>query len=109
MRHLVTFLIIALTAIPHLALAQDVDLILPPALASKDAPFYQEAKVKIGNEVVPVKQGDLPAGTLAQYQPQNKAVIISNTSSASDNDKGQALLDVVAGLQANNITTAAGK
>lgn len=89
--------------------AINVDLVLPATLASSDAPFYQEAQVKIGDQMIPVTQGALPSGVLAQYQPENKAIIISNAISSSEEEKGQALLDVVAAIQANTIIPAAGR
>lgn len=101
--------ILTALAAPAFAQMQDVDLILPATLASSDAPFYQEAKVKIGSDIVPVTEGTLPEGTLAQYQPEKKMVVVSNSSRASETAKGEALLEVVAGLQASSIETAAGR
>ncbi len=73
-----------------LASSPNVDLVLPANLASADAPFYQEAQVKIGNELIPVRQGNLPSGVLAQYQPENKAVVVSDATGSSEADKGKA-------------------
>lgn len=103
-------MVFALGVMPQQSRAQDnVDLILPPALASADAPFYRGAQVKIGDTLLPVQEGPLAPGKLAQYQPEKKQVIVSNDSSATEAAKGQALLDVVAALQANDIATAAGQ
>lgn len=107
MRYALITLVMMLMAAP--AIAQDVDLILPPTLASDSAPFYKEAKIKIGNDIMPVKEGTLPDGMLVQFQPENRAVIVSDASDVTDEAKGQALLDVVIGLQASNIETAAGQ
>lgn len=94
---------------PSASLSGDVDLILPPALESSDAPFYRGASVKVGNNVLPVKEAPLPEGTLAEYQPEKNLVVISNSATASENDKGQALIDVVTAMQASAIQTAAGQ
>lgn len=91
------------------AMGQQVDLVLPANLASPDAPFYQEAQVKIGNELIPVREGSLPAGVLVQYQPENKAVIVSDAKNSSEIEKGKALLDVVNAIQASTIAPAAGR
>lgn len=90
-------------------LSGDVDLILPPTLASSDAPFYREAKVKIGETLLPVQEAALSGDKLAEYQPENKRVVVSNSASASESDKGEALLEVVTALQASTIATAAGE
>lgn len=88
---------------------QQVDLVLPANLANPEAPFYQEAQVKIGNELIPVREGSLPAGVLVQYQPENKAVIVSDAKHSSEVEKGKALLDVVHAIQASTIAPAAGR
>lgn len=88
---------------------QVVDLVLPANLASPDAPFYQEAQIKIGDELIPVREGTLPAGVVVQYQPENKAVVVSNAKTLSEADKGRALLDVVDAIQASTIAPAAGR
>lgn len=86
-----------------------VDLVLPANLASDDAPFYQEAQVKIGSELIPVREGNLPAGVLVQYQPENKAIVVSDAKNSSEAEKGKALLDVVDAIQASTIAPAAGR
>ena len=91
------------------ALSGDVDLILPPALASNDAPFYRGASVKVGNNVLPVTEAATSNGSLAEYQPENNQVVVSNAANATETDKAQALLDVVTAMQANAIATAAGQ
>lgn len=90
-------------------LSGDVDLILPPTLASNDAPFYRGASVKVGDTVLPVKEATLASGQLAEYQPEHNRVVVSNAAGASEGDKGQALLDVVTAMQASAIATAAGQ
>lgn len=91
------------------ALSGDVDLILPPVLASSDAPFYRGAAVKVGDTVLPVKEAATTNGELAEYQPENNQVVVSNAPNASETDKAQALLNVVTAMQANAIATAAGQ
>lgn len=109
----ITFALIAVVFMTGMTVtaahAEEIDLILPPTLASADAPFYQQAQIKIGEDLIPVREGNLPKGTLAQYQPEKKAVIISNTASASEAEKGRALLDMMAALQASAIAPAAGQ
>ncbi|MDB5478824.1 MAG: hypothetical protein JWM96_1319 [Alphaproteobacteria bacterium] len=90
-------------------LSGDVDLILPPGLESKDAPFYRGARVKIGDTMMPVTEAPLANGKLAEFQPEQNRVVVSNAATASEEDKGSALLDVVVGLQAGTIATAAGQ
>lgn len=90
-------------------LSGEVDLILPPSLASADAPFYRDARIKVGETVMPVEEAALPSGTLAEFQPENGRVVVSNSSTDSELAKGQALLDVVSALQASAIATAAGQ
>jgi hypothetical protein len=116
MRHLLVILaLIAAIATPVAAHAQaenlsgDVDLILPPVLASSDAPFYRGASVKVGDVVMPVKEAATTNGQLVQFQPENKQVVISNAAGVSENEKGAALLDVVTAMQASAIATAAGQ
>lgn len=95
-------------AVPEMQGAQ-VDLILPPTLASADAPFYRGAKIKIGERMVNVTEGATTGRSLAQYDPEHDLVIVSNSPTASEVAKGQALLDVVSALQVNDIATAAGQ
>lgn len=100
----------ALLLLPSSALAESdsVDLILPPALASKDAPFYEGAQVKIGDVVMPVRMGDLPEDQLAAFNPEDKELVISDSKTATEEDKGKALFDVLDALQAGAIAPAAG-
>ena len=95
------------------AFAQDagasVDLVLPGTLASSDAPFYRNAHVKIGEEMLPVQEVALAGNSLAEYQPEQNRVVVSNSKSVSDIEKGQALLDVVTALQASTVMPAAGR
>ncbi len=86
-----------------------VDLILPPVLATPDAPFYRGGSVKIDNRVLPITEGALPPGQLAEYQPENNTVVVSDSTTVSDTNKAQALLDVVSALQVGDIATAAGQ
>lgn len=86
-----------------------VDLVLPPVLETPDAPFYRGAKVKIDDKTIPVIEGRLAPGQLAEYQPENGQVVVSNSDTISEADKGQALLDVVSALQVGDIATAAGQ
>jgi len=86
-----------------------VDLVLPPALETPDAPFYRGAKVKIGEETVPVIEGALPKGQVAEYQPEQNQVVVSDSDTISETDKGQALMDVISALQVGDIATAAGR
>lgn len=100
-----------LTVLASPVLAQgmgSVDLILPPALESPDAPFYRGATVKVGADVMPVVEGQLPNGVAAQYMPDDNKVVVSNDNNISENRKGQALMDIVTALQAANVATAAG-
>lgn len=85
-----------------------VDLVLPPALETPDAPFYRGAKVKIDDHVVPVTEGTVAPGQVAEYQPENDAVVVTNATNVSEIAKGQALLDVVTAMQVGTIATAAG-
>jgi hypothetical protein len=89
--------------------AGEVDLILPPALESADAPFYRGAQVKLGDQLMPVREGALPKGQLAAFVPEKNAVIISNKQDASQADKGRALFDVLDALEAGAIAPAAGQ
>ena len=85
-----------------------VDLVLPPALETPDAPFYRGAKVKVDSDMIPIVEGELPPGQVAGYAPEFHAVIVSNSNTISEADKGQALLDVVSAMQVGDIATAAG-
>jgi hypothetical protein len=110
---LASFLMLMIIAFPAFAqeaanAASQVDLILPPQLETPDAPFYRGAAVKMGNDVMPVVEGKLPNGVVAQFQPERRAVVVSNDSNISENRKGQALMDVVTTLQTAAIQTAAG-
>lgn len=89
--------------------SETVDLILPPALASKDAPFYEGAKVKIGDTLMPVRLGDLPDDQLAAFNPDDQELVISDSKTATEEDKGKALFDVLDALQAGAIAPAAGR
>lgn len=89
--------------------AETVDLVLPPALTSHDAPFYEQAQVKIGERLIPVREGALPEGTLARYVPEQNAVIVSNSMNATEAEKGRALLEMMDALQASAIAPAAGR
>ncbi len=115
MRHLITLtVVLAGLALPSLAQAQtalsgDVDLILPPVLASSDAPFYRGAAVKVGDVVMPVTEAATTNGELAQFQTEKNRIVISNAENVSDNAKGQALIDIVTAMQASAISTAAGQ
>lgn len=96
------------------AMAQDVqlpkvDLLLQPGLPTADAPFYRGAKVKIDEQIVPVQEGELPQGQLAEYQADKNVVVVSNATNVSEIAKGQALLDVVTALQVGGVATAAGQ
>ena len=90
-------------------LSGDVDLILPPVLASSDAPFYRGAAIKVGNDVLPVTEAATSNGELAEYQPEQNQVVVSNAANASEEDKARALLEVVSAMQASAIATAAGQ
>jgi hypothetical protein len=111
---LAAFLLSVLFALPAQAQqtvtdsSTQVDLILPPQLETPDAPFYRGASVKVGEQSLPVIEDKLPTGKIAEYQPGRAAVVISNDANISENRKGQALMDVVSGLQANAVATAAG-
>ncbi len=89
--------------------AANVDLILPPALESADAPIYHGAKVKIGDTTVPVKEAPLPPGQAAAYQPEKGAVVVSNRKDISEEVKSQALLEVLQALEAGAVAPAAGE
>jgi len=99
----------AQTAIQAPVLSGDVDLILPPALASADAPFYRGASVKVGSTVYPVKEAATTNGQLVEFQPDKNQVAVSSAAGASENDKGKALLETVTAMQASAIATAAGQ
>ena len=86
-----------------------VDLILPPALETPDAPFYRGAKVKVDEMVLPVIEGKVAEGRIAEFQPENNVVVVSDSTTISETDKGQALLDVVSAMQIGDIATAAGQ
>lgn len=92
------------------AWAEDVavDLILPPSLESKDAPFYRGAQVKLGDEMIKVREAALPEGQLAAFHPEEKSVIVSDKKDATEEAKGQALLEVLDALQAGAVAPAAG-
>jgi hypothetical protein len=120
MRYALTFMLLSgflACAMPAFAqqpskvptLSGDVDLILPPTLASSDAPFYRGASVKVGNTIIPVKEAATTNGQLAEFQADKNQVVISNAANASESDKGQALLNVVTAMQASAIATAAGQ
>ena len=112
MKYLFSLMILMTLAFPAAAqplMGQQVDLILPPQLVSADAPFYRGAKVKIGTHVTPVQEAPLPQGQLAAYVPETGEVIVSNSTTASETAKGQALLDVVTAMQLGDIATAAGQ
>jgi hypothetical protein len=117
MRYLLTFMMLSgflACAMPAMAqqptvLSGDVDLILPPALASSDAPFYRGASVKVGDKVFPVKETATTNGQLVEFQPDKNQVAVNNSSSASETDKGEALLNTVTAMQASTIATAAGQ
>lgn len=100
----------ALFLLPLSAYAESetVDLILPPALASKDAPFYEGAQVKIGDTLMPVRTGALPEDQLAAFNPDGQELVISDSKAATEEDKGRALFDVLDALQAGAIAPAAG-
>lgn len=103
-------LAVLLLAAPCAAFAQDlpkVDLLLPPQLA-KGAPFYQDARVKIDDAIVPVTQDSLPDGQLAAYQPEQNRVVVSNSKTADESAKGTALLEVIDAMQAGAVAPAAG-
>lgn len=89
--------------------AVTVDLILPPALADKGAPLYRGAKVKIGDQLLPVREGALPIGQLAAFVPDQHSLIISNNPDASEEAKNKALFDVLDALQAGAVAPAAGE
>jgi len=106
---IVALIFLGLVCLPLAAQAQQsVDLLLPPSLETPDAPFYRGARVKLGDDVMPVTEGRLPNGVLAQYQPENKKVVVSDDGNISENRKAQALMDVVTALQVGTIETAAG-
>jgi hypothetical protein len=104
-------LTLVLMLLPAVAFAQSapVNLLLAPALETPDAPFYRGARVKIGNEILPVQETELPAGTLAEYNPDLNSILISTTESASETAKAQALMDILSALEAGAIQTAAGR
>jgi len=104
-------LALVLMVLPVAAFAQSaqVNLLLAPALESPDAPFYRGARVKIGEEILPVQETELPAGTLAEYNPQLNSILVSTTNSASETAKAQALMDILSALEAGAIQTAAGR
>lgn len=85
-----------------------VDLVLPPALATPDAPFYRGAKVKVDDRMLSVTEGALAPGQIAEYQPENDTVVVTDSATVSEAVKGQALLDVVSAMQVGEIATAAG-
>ena len=101
------FLILLLPFSAH-ADNTSIDLILPPALASKDAPFYEGAQVKIGDTLMPVRTGKLPIDQLAAFNPDAQELIISDSQAATETDKGKALFEVLDALQAGAIAPAAG-
>jgi hypothetical protein len=86
-----------------------IDLILPPSLESPDAPFYRGAKVKMGDTILPVREVALPSGVLAEFRPEQNAILVSNTADRNDTDKAAALMDVLSALEAGAIATAAGQ
>lgn len=90
-------------------LSGEVDLILPPVLASGDAPIYRGASVKVGDTILPVTEAATTNGALAEYQPEKNQVVVSNAATATDVEKAGALLDVVSAMQASAIATAAGQ
>ena len=96
-------------ALAQPVLSGDVDLILPNGVAVGDAPFYRGASIKVGEDVLPVKEAATSDGSLAEYQPENNQVVVSNAAGVSESDKGQALIDVVTAMQASAIATAAGQ
>lgn len=104
-------LALVLMVLPVAAFAQSaqVNLLLAPALESPDAPFYRGARVKIGEEILPVQETELPTGTLAEYNPQLNSILVSTTNSASETAKAQALMDILSALEAGAIQTAAGR
>ena len=103
----ILFLMLLLSPCSH-AESEQVDLILPPALASKDAPFYEGAQVKIGEALMPVRTGKLPSDQLAAFNPDAQELIISDSQAATETDKGKALFEVLDALQAGAIAPAAG-
>lgn len=109
---LALFVLFAAAASPACAADEgvtQVDLVLPPALATPDAPFYRGAKLKIDDHLVPITEGKLASGQIAEYQPENNVVVVSDSATISEVAKGQALLDVVSAIQVGSIATAAGK
>lgn len=108
---LAAFVLLSLAA-PHAHAAEaalpQVDLILPPALVTPDAPFYRGAKIKVDKQIVPITEGALPAGQVAEYHPDTNEVVVSDSDTISETAKGQALLDVVSAMQVGEIATAAG-
>ena len=104
----VTVMMIFFCAATAQAADTSVDLILPPALASKDAPFYEGAQVKIGDTLMPVRTGKLPSDQLAAFNPDAQELTISDSQSATETDKGKALFEVLDALQAGAIAPAAG-
>ncbi len=109
MRPLLTLAVALLLAVPAMAQDVRVNLILSPHLVGQEAPFYRGARVKIGDEVIPVQETDLPAGALAEYNPQLNAVLISSDANTSLEAKSLALMDVLAAMEAGAIQTAAGR
>lgn len=105
----VAVLVSLIFATPVLAADMTVDLVLPPTLEKADAPFYRGAKVKMGDALVPVREGKLPKDQLAAFVPEENAVIISDSKAATEADKGQALLGVIDALQAGAVAPAAGR
>jgi hypothetical protein len=99
---------IILTLLAAPAMAEEVNLILSPGMAAADAPFYRGARVKVGNEVIPVQEADLPKGSLAEYNPDLNAIIISSDDKAPVETKALALMDVLAAFEAGAVETAAG-
>lgn len=86
-----------------------IDLILPPALESADAPFYRGATVKMGDTTLAVRETALPAGVLAEFHPEQNAILVSDAADRSETDKAAALMDVLSALEAGAIATAAGQ
>ena len=102
-------MLLVLVLFPLPVWADSVDLVLPPVLEATEAPFYQGAHVKLGDDMMPVQEGSLPKGQLAAYVPEKNAVIISNTPHATEADKGRALLEVLSALEAGAIAPSAGE
>lgn len=78
-------------------------------LGNANEPFYKDGIFMIGDRLVAIEPGTLPADKLVAYDEKAARITVSDDKSVSETDKGAALLSLMDALSVEDIAPAAGR